>query len=192
MSRAADELANDTIVGIVSQDGAGRRVFNFLIGLAIALAGLAVAVVALKPYIIPPTLAERAASIVQLRFGATVEKVVEAKRRGDGDVWFTLKEPAGYEGTSLQSIWMTSGHSYSWSASSVAVRPAPPRVRTPAGSASSPTGTAKAKPGKAKASTPKVAKAATPAWPTILRDGETYLEFDKATKRYHFHVVQPE
>jgi hypothetical protein len=212
MSQTAEEPGGDTIAGIVSGDGSGKRTFILLAWLLGSVAALALMVAILKPVLFPPSLADQVKAYVQLPYDAHITSFTRGEIRGDVDVWFTLPEPKG-AGTREAEVWTLNSLSL----------PPPPRAITPIYVAHkarphAPRPAPKSGTGKSVATSPTTstttAKAATATtsgrstivsyspWTTTV-SGTTYqyapptgdrkiLTYDTSTARYHFRIDTPD
>ena len=203
---AEERLVPETIEGILTQGGEGRRWFLVFAGLCAGLASIAAILVLFSPLLFPKPLALRARDIVMLPADAHVTSVVEGDRMGDGDVWFTLAEPKGPKSRE-EGIWKLNGL-FPPSKLPFASFPSSPATgssgthlkttMTKAALPSSKSTRSKIGPGKARAIVMS-ASAFSPGT-TVVKDGtysyrppgwtgssaETMLTYDAATGRYHY------
>jgi hypothetical protein len=109
MARVVSEApAGETIVGIVTESGDGRRTFRKLVWSLSGLAVLAVVIVMLRPVLWPPTLSMRAVKLMALPPNSNVLAVNEGRWDREGVVEFSLPEPKG-PGSRLTEVWLLNG-----------------------------------------------------------------------------------
>lgn len=107
MAKVDDAPGADTIIGILSNSGDGKRTFQRFIWGLIGLALLAVVLVVIGPRLWPPSPAAVAAKIARLPSDASVSDA-QLEGHETGTIVFSLPEPKG-PGSRLMEIWTING-----------------------------------------------------------------------------------